>query len=98
MEIKSRKTYYADELFIVEYEQVEDVVNLHVNAFQFSPSVLKKMYTKFVEMEEFFKQQGIKRMMTITPNPKFCKLFGGETLGFVIYEGKEHEVIIWELK
>jgi hypothetical protein len=98
MEIKSRKTYYTDSTFTVEYEQVEDIVNLHVNATQFSPSILKRMYTKFVEMEEFFKQQGIVRMMTITPNPKFCKLFGGTTLGTIVYENKEHEVIIWELK
>lgn len=36
-------------------------------------------------------------MLTITPNPKFAKLFGGTSVGEIDHDGKKYEVVVWDL-
>ena len=99
MQTKSpRQTFYNDRDFTVQYEEAEGFVALHCNVRRFSPSVLKQMYFVFAALEDHFRNAGYKRMVSFTPNEKFCELFNGQSIQSFEYEGKKHEVILWELK
>jgi len=94
-----RLLFYYDPDFQVEFEPFDDTTaNLHVTARNFSSSVLKRMYLVYAALEDYLGTHGYKKMITITPNPKFCKLFGGTTINTIQYNGKEHEVIEWVLR
>lgn len=89
---------YKDSNFIVEWEELEDCLFLHCNVFNWSLSTLRTMYAVFAELRHIALSRGFSSMSTITPNPKFAKLFGGETINSFVHEGKEYEVIVWVLK
>lgn len=99
MQIQSLKyLYYKDDNFLFKFEKYEDVVFIHCECVKWSVSVLKQMYSVFNTFTNELKQNGMYKVLTITPNPKFAKLFNGETVGTLSHEGKEYEVIKWELK
>ena len=94
----SRYTFYNDIDCILEYEIWEDSVVLHSEIANWKPSVFKRclsvLNTFFKEMEG----RGIRRALTVTPNPKFAKLFGGITVSKIKHDDKEYEVVVWDLK
>lgn len=92
-----RHVAYKDEDFQIDVQPVNDVVHLHCYVFNWKPSVLKKIYSVFTYLKELFSVSGYAYMATITPNPKFAKLFGGEVIDEKMINGKYHEVIVWEL-
>lgn len=89
---------YKDEDFQVDVQAVNDVVHLHCYVSVWKPSVLKKMYHVFAYLKELFSISGYAYMATITPNPKFAKLFGGDVIDEKLINDKKHEVIVWELR
>lgn len=88
---------YKDEDFQIDVQPVNDVVHLHCYVFNWKPSVLKKIYSVFAYLKDLLSVSGYAYMATITPNPKFAKLFGGEVIDEKMINGKYHEVIVWEL-
>lgn len=93
-----RQTFYKNDDFLIEVEALGDTVYLHCLVENWKPSVLKQIYKSFAYMEELFSRAGYERMATITPNPKFAKLFGGKTVREFEINDKPCEVIVWELK
>ncbi len=101
MQTKSHKIlFYLDPDFKVEFEDVFPEVNIHCDVERFSPSVLRRMYQVFVQMEEYFKARGYLHMFAITPNVPFCKLFNCKVFGKVKRnnDDKEYEVVVWDLE
>ena len=41
---------------------------------------------------------GHRSVYTVTPNPRFADLFGGETIEVLYVHGKKYEVVKWDLK
>jgi len=73
-------------------------INLHVDAYNWNKSVLKEMREVFEEAKEGFHLEGFSKLYTVTPNPKFCKLFKGYTdLGVVDIDGVGYNLITWDL-
>lgn len=70
---------------------------MHCEVVNWKPSVLKKMYSVFNYMKDELKENEILFMYAITPNPKFAYLFGGEFSGIVKSDGKDYEVVKWDL-
>lgn len=93
-----KRVAYEDSNFKFEIELVGDMAGLHCVVTHWSPSVLKHMYKVFVETQNLLADNGFKRMVTISPNPKFAKLFGGDTIESLDKDGIRYEVIVWELK
>lgn len=79
--------------YSVDVQVVEGIPYLHVNVGNWKPSVLKDMYVMFNRLQCSLRNLGFTEMQTITPNPKFVKIFGGETIKTV----NEYEVIKWDL-
>lgn len=98
METKSLKvTYYKDEDFVFDFELNDEGVFLHCNVSNWKPSVLKRMYNVFASFTLEMEKHNVKNFMTVSPNPKFAKLFGGTVIHKGYIDDVLHEVIQWEV-
>ena len=98
METQQHKiTYYQDKSvkFVVEFN--DEGIFLHCDVTDWKPSSLKRYYRVFGKLLEELKEQGVKQIMTVTPNPKFAKLFGGRFEKELYFDNIRHEVIVWEV-
>lgn len=98
MVTSTRKIYYRDEDFSLEYELSEGGLLLHCNVNRFTPSVVRNGVSVFAFMLDEAQAAGVEKVYTVTPNPKFAKMFGGTKVNEFSYFGKEYEVIEWDLK
>lgn len=90
--------YYKNNDFIFEYERLGNIVGLHCQVFTWKPSVLRFGYSVFKTFLEFCKSEGVVRIVTITPNPRFAKLFGGVTTKQFLKNNIEYEVVEWVIQ
>lgn len=86
--------------FTFSIEIVNKDVHLHVDCQEWAPSVLKDMYKHWAEFEDYCRQNHIGEVYSISPNRKFCELFGGEyqNVNVMTRDGIEHEVMKWDFK
>ena len=95
--ISPKFLYYKDDDFQIEYQICDTkTIGIHSDVYNFSPRVARKGYLVFSRMEQDFRSQGIELIFTISPNPKFCEMFGGKSIRKIMYGNKECEVLIWE--
>lgn len=94
----SKKLFYSDDDAVFEYEEDGTRLALHCEVFNWSPSVLRKSYRVLGDFMNKKRKEGFEKMLTITPNPKFAKLFGGTSIGTIEHDGKEYEVVVWDLQ
>jgi len=94
----SRQTFYEDDNYKLLYQigVAGDTREFHVHClvYDWKLSVLKDLYRKWAKLIEKAKSLGYETVYSISPNPKFCKLFGAESIGAY----REHEVMKWDLK
>lgn len=83
---------------VLEYEIVGDVLVLHANVRNWTHNSFKLMKGVFDLFIADAIEQGYRKMVTVTPNPKFAKLFGGEVFDHMVINDQYVEVIKWELK
>lgn len=89
----SRQVFSKTDNYLIEWEIIGDHCHVHVNVFHWSKSVLKAGYVEFVNLKKLVRGMGYEHMVSISPNAKFCRLFGASSLG----EFKEgYEVMVWE--
>lgn len=98
METASRKTYYKDDDFILEYEEHQGALLLHCEYTKWNASTLRRGYSVFADLMKNAYLKGYDKLLTVTPNPKFAKMFNGETVNKISYGGIEYEVIEWDLR
>jgi hypothetical protein len=99
METKSpNHIFYEDESVIFEYEKQEKTVGLHCRVIKWNPQVLRKCYEVFGSFLEICSRTGVERVMSISPNPKFCSLFGAYEESSFVLGNKEYKVMVWDLK
>lgn len=89
--------YYKDNTFYAEVEHNSEGLFLHCEVFDWKLSSLKRMYIVFNAILEEVKNKGFTRLMTVTPNPRFAKLFGGTVEQELFINEIRHEVIVWEV-
>lgn len=98
MGTQSRKVYYRDENFSLEFEWFGGDILLHCTVNKFSVEIVKQGYIVFGMMLNECKDAGVNRVFTVTPNPKFSRMFGGVKVNELEYLEKKYEVIEWDLK
>lgn len=97
METQQHKmVVHSDDDFLFEVEANSEGLFLHCEVFNWKPSVLKKTYQVFGEFLNGAQQAGISKIYTVTPNPKFAKLYGGQVVNRGYIDNVLHEVIVWE--
>ena len=88
----SREVFFEDDNYKVEYEIVSDQFHIHCIVSNFTLSVLKDMYDKFAQIKYFSESLGFDKMYSLSPNPKFCRLFCADSLG----KFGDCEVMVWQ--
>ena len=90
----SKVTFKKTDDYHIEWEIVGNQCHIHCLVFNFSNSVLKRGYLEFVRLRRFVGEMGYTYMVSVTPNPKFCELFGAFSVGTA---PNGNEVMIWEI-
>lgn len=89
-----RNIYFRDDTFSLEYNyDSEGRLVVHCDVFEWKLSTLKKIYSEFAS---FLNDNVGNVVYTISPNPKFVRMFGGKSVSVLNKNGKEYEVMIWE--
>lgn len=94
----SKCVFYSDNDFVLEYEILSDTALVHCIVNVWKISVLKKLYVVVANFADFMEYNGINRVATVTPNPKFAQLFNGRIVESLQVNGQEFKGIIWDLK
>lgn len=89
--------YYEDGDFILRLQPLYDYILLHCEVNVWNSRVLRNMYTVFGNLINEAEVKGYKKLVTITPNPNFARLFGAITTSHFEHDGKHYEVMQWEL-
>ena len=93
-----RTTFFRDEDFSLEYNEWNNIWFIHCEVSNWTKTSFKKGLSVFRAMHKEALEKGITGLMTITPNPKFCKLLAGEYVGNVVdQQSNQYEVYKWEL-
>ena len=93
-----KQTYYKDDDVHFEIERCGGEIFIHCTVTKWSLSVLRRAYHIFSQFIIDSQNKGFKRIITLSPNPRFAKLFGGSTIYSLIQNNIEYEVIEWDLK
>lgn len=89
-----RNVFYRDDAFSLEYNfDSEGRIVVHCDVFEWKLSTLKAIYR---EWATFLNENVGKVVYTVSPNPRFVRLFGGKTVSILNKDGKEYEVMIWD--
>ena len=88
----ARHTFSKTEDYHIEWEILGKDCHVHVQVYNWKKSVLKEGYAEFVRLKKFVRGMGYDYMVSASPNPKFCRLFGGVSVG----RYREFEVMVWE--
>jgi hypothetical protein len=91
--VMSRKTFSKTSSYHLEWEIIGNQCHIHCTVEEWKKSVLREGYLELARLQRFVGSMGYGEMYSISPNPKFCELLGGTSLG----EFKEgYEVMVWE--
>lgn len=99
MQTKSRETVYKDIdiQFDIEFMGPESLLLHCIVEGEWTPSLYKRALRVFVRFMSDAYDHGYKELISFSPNPKFCKLFGARSMGEFEYENKTYEVMRWAL-
>jgi len=86
-----KQTFNKTNDYHIEWHVAGDQFHIHCTVDHWSKSVLSALYLEFTRLRVFVKDMGYSYFYSISPNPKFCELFGGESIG----EQNGKEVMMW---
>lgn len=92
--VDSRQTFYKCKEFHVEFQELGGQFHVHCTVSRFTKSILEAMYILFAQLSMFAKARGYSEMISVSPNRKFCELFGAECVA----EQDGYEVMVWDLR
>ena len=98
MQTQSRKAVYQDDDILFEVQESLGILLLHCECNRFSHEVYKRALKIFARFKKDAYESGWEEVYTISPNPKFCKLFGAETIAYHEENNTQYEVMRWDLK
>lgn len=90
--------YYEDEDVTLELERYEYQIYLHAKVRKWSPSIAKHSFSVLNTLFEAMKVAGYREAWSITPNPRFAKMFGATSVRQFTHENKDYEVVKWDLQ
>lgn len=88
--MSTRRSNYSLSYQIIEGEEF----HVHCEVYNWKLSVMKELYKEFAKMLEEASSLGFDTVWSVSPNPKFCLLYGAQDSG-VVYEGCR--VMFWKV-
>jgi hypothetical protein len=89
----ARQTFASNDDYSIEWEIIGEHCHVHCLVHTWKKSVLRQGYQEVVKLKAHVRELGYDQMVSISPNPRFCKLLGATSLG-LFKEGLE--VMVWE--
>ncbi len=89
--VMSKHTFSKTDAYHVEWNVIDGQFHVHCAVSKWRKSTLRSLYIEFVRLRDFIREVGYGCFYSISPNPKFCELFGGEYIG----EQNGKEVMMW---
>lgn len=86
-----KHTFSKTSSYHIEWHIAEDQFHVHCVVSSWSVAVLRQLYLEFARLKVFISGEGYGCFYSISPNPKFCELFCGESIG----EQDGKEVMMW---
>lgn len=86
-----KQTFSKTEAYHIEWHIADDQFHVHCTVIKWNSSVLGSLYIEFAKLKDFIRGLGYDCFYSISPNPKFCELFCGESIG----EQNGKEVMMW---
>lgn len=88
----------SNERYNLSYSILEDSngkeFHVHCEVYVWKLSVMKELYKDFAKLLEEAKSSGFDTVWSVSPNPKFCLMYGAEDLG-VDYHG--YRIMFWRI-
>ncbi len=92
--MSNTKVYLDCPEYVVELENEQGRLFVHLKVYKWGPSVLKELKEVLNGLKAKAAKIGYEYLHTYTRNPKFCKMLGGSfTMKF-----RDYEVYSWELR
>ena len=89
----SRIVFSETKEYLIEVQEICGEFHLHCLVYKWNKSVLKALYQELALVKLMALNLGHKKMYSVSPNPKFCELLCGRSIGI----HNECEVMVWEL-
>jgi hypothetical protein len=86
-----KQTFSKTDSYHIEWHEGEGQLHIHCTVRLWKKSVLRSLYREFINLRQFIRGLGYECFYSISPNPKFCELFCGESIG----EQDGQEVMMW---
>lgn len=98
METQLHNVFYKDETFSLEFDDLGEEALIHMFVNSYTHNSVRKWYLETEKLKAYLISTGFVKAFTVTPNPRFVKLFNGQHTASIEHEGKIYEVVIWDLK
>jgi hypothetical protein len=86
-------------MFRLWIETINDKeVMVHCDVWVWNMKVARRLDQEVNKMFDELRERGVERLVTVSPNPRFCEYLAGEKIGEELIQGKIHGVYLWELK
>ena len=94
------ESFFDDGNIHMEVEDLEDHRFIHMKVEKITPSVARLIKSLGKKIAKKSIKEGYSALFTYTRNVRFCKLVDKsfKEHGVVTHDGKEYEVLKWELK
>lgn len=96
--MQQRKEWYRDKDCALWYALHGDTASVHCEVYHWNISVAARGKILIKGLQEEMAKKGALFLYTVNDNPKFSKMFGAKVLGYTEVDGKEYEVLGWELR
>lgn len=94
-----KEIHIRTEDFHLYTKNQDEEVHVHCLVDNWSLSVLKELYQKVGALKNILMENNVEVVYSISPNPNFCKLFGGSSIATAVdRNGRILEVMVWVLK
>ena len=90
----SRVEFSSTKDYLIEVQEIQGQFHVHCIVHNWNKSVLKKLYQELHFVKLMAKNMGHDKMYSVSPNPKFCELLCGRSIG--TQDG--YEVMVWDLR
>lgn len=90
--VMSRVVFVSTDNYLGEVEEIGDEFHMHLQVFNWNKAVAKQLYRELAKVKLLAKSLGHDKIYSVSPNPQFCKMYCGESLGSY----NNCEVMVWE--
>jgi len=85
-------------MFKLWIEPINDKeVMVHCDVWAWDISIARRLDQEVDKMFEELRDRGVERLVTVSPNPRFCRYLAGEKIGEELIDGEVYGVFLWEL-